>query len=558
MNKAPNEEFSGPMLVQRLVDLVRCEQVEIEQEALSWIGRNSQNIYAHAILQALKHVLLQEGNSIVEERVFRLVCLLYPQKACSYLNFLKEEVEFVQLQNLLELHSLISIITTRDKAKVALVSRLINGNPLRKELLILSLLKLYDDSFISVHDSAFELGQKYLLVFEMLQSIDVTGFFLQIFSQSFKEYFIEKDGAMQVIVEQILLSQPETALLYENASVESTICEPEWRPDPIEAEHVKILNSYKFGDVFSIFVNLYEGKMQFIEHFDEYFAQKLIDLMVASKGFAEESRQVQVILRKMNKRFGIDLMHKANVMLNDLKESVQTLRAKHCLIISGLYWPEVKPQFSEAICKKIQASGLFPAIDGIKATFFQANPQKSLHFQWTMGVVSFKADGRQFKAAPLDVFLLQEISNHSGISFSQLLQLNPMEKEIMLQSLVNLNQLGLLRICSDDLIFAEFNSNTPLSKSELNDIFFPNATKPASESELSLSKLKFYSGYVNGILTNIGSMTLERLFGVLQRFLQGPAKFLGTIEDLKLLMQHLQEEGAVKELNGEYSVCRKH
>ncbi len=128
-----------------------------------------------------------------------------------------EDVEFVQLQSLLQLNSLVSIGKTRDKAKVALVARLIKGNPLRKELLILSLLQLYDGSFISVHDSAFELGQKYLLVFEMLQSFDATGFFLQIFSQSFKECFIQKHGAMQVIVEQNLLSQPETTQLYENA-----------------------------------------------------------------------------------------------------------------------------------------------------------------------------------------------------------------------------------------------------------------------------------------------------------------------------------------------------
>ena len=362
---------------------------------------------------------------------------------------------------------------------------------------------------------------------------------------------------MRVIVEQILLSQPESTQLFENASVESTICEPEWRPDPIEAEHVKILNSYKFGDVFSIFVNLYEGKMQFIGHFDEYFAQKLINLMAGSRGFAEESRLVQVILRRMNKRFGVDLMHKANVMLNDLKESVQTFRAKHCLVISGLYWPQVQPVFGDVICSRIEASGLFPSIAAIKATFAQANPQKALDFQWTMGLVDFEADGRAFKAAPLDIYVFKEIAENSGISFQQLLQVNPMEQEIMIQALMNLNQLALLRVTMDGLMFAEFNSNTPLTLEELKNIIFPNEGKAESESELTLSKLKFYSGYLNGILTNIGSMTLERLFGVLQRFLQGPAKFLGSVEDLKLLMEHLQEEGAVKELDGEYSVCKR-
>jgi len=43
--------------------------------------------------------------------------------------------------------------------------------------------------------------------------------------------------------------------------------------------------------------------MQFIGHFDEYFAQKLINLMAGSRGFAEKIRLVQVILRRMNKRF---------------------------------------------------------------------------------------------------------------------------------------------------------------------------------------------------------------------------------------------------------------
>jgi len=132
-----------------------------------------------------------------------------------------------------------------------------------------------------------------------------------------------------------------------------------------------------------------------------------------------------------------------------------------------------------------------------------------------------------------------------------------MEQETMIQALMNLNQLGLLRVTMDGLIFAEFNPNTPLTIEELKNIIFPNEDKAENESELTLSQLKFYSGYINGILTNSGSMTLERPFGVLQRFLQGPAKFLGTVEDLRLLMQHLQEEGAVKELDGEYSVCKK-
>ncbi len=47
--------------------------------------------------------------------------LLYPSRAGSYLLFLKEDVEFVQLQSLLQLNSLVSIGKTRDKVKVALV-----------------------------------------------------------------------------------------------------------------------------------------------------------------------------------------------------------------------------------------------------------------------------------------------------------------------------------------------------------------------------------------------------------------------------------------------------
>ena len=67
-----------------------------------------------------------------------------------------------------------------------------------------------------------------------------------------------------------------------------------------------------------------------------------------------------------------------------------------------------------------------------------------------------------------------------------------------------------------------------------------------ADSEQLLQTLKYYQGYITGFLSNVGPMSLSKLHGFLQKFIQGQMKFSYSVEELKLFMDSLIEDAIVK------------
>ena len=157
------------------------------------------------------------------------------QKLCYYKKYLIKECMDFYTTELISENSFIQILTSGSFKLVELKTLLI-GNACRKEKLICTLLTLYE-RYITEDLDASELAKKYLQVFHALKVVDETGFFLQIFSQKFKEIFIKKLNAIKVILDDILVytaklsSTPLEHLFFDNYQHSS------WQPDPIEAEY---------------------------------------------------------------------------------------------------------------------------------------------------------------------------------------------------------------------------------------------------------------------------------------------------------------------------------
>ena len=43
------------------------------------------------------------------------------------------------------------------------------------------------------------------------------------------------------------------------------------------------MTSYKYGDIFSIFINLYDNKMKFVERLEVFFANEIIEAFSLGK-----------------------------------------------------------------------------------------------------------------------------------------------------------------------------------------------------------------------------------------------------------------------------------
>lgn len=263
------------------------------------------NIFAHLIITNFKRFLLSNFVSIectVEDNInwykasplSSLLFALYcdsPLRFEYYNAYLIDSLELEYLTRLICNSSLVSIIKSINEVPsqniemlICQISKLIQTNPERKEMFILALFELYG-TFIEEEESANELAKKYVSIFQFLRKIENTGFFLQIFSQKFKSIFISKPNALKVVLYEILPQVRSTSTTTTSEILLGDDYDSIWMPDPIEAEYVKITKSFKYGDIFSIFVSLYENKNIFVEKFNLF----LSDEIISSLGSGQES-----------------------------------------------------------------------------------------------------------------------------------------------------------------------------------------------------------------------------------------------------------------------------
>ena len=210
-------------------------------------------------------------------------------------------------------------------------------------------------------------------------------------------------------------------------------------------------------------------------------------------------------------------------------------------------------------------------MEKIQHIFQKKNKRKRLYFDLRKGTVRFSLT---FDNATVTVekppiyFLILDFINQkasNGVTFVEILNdfLNDYitKEELLLILTYFLNLMVIFiaydtesrrdLICINDnygknqnmLIFTEEKVKAMLKLVDRKDVNIHDSQ--IESDDLLINRMKFYIPYIKSMLTNLGPITLERLYSVLQRFIQGASKFTNSIDQLDLFMKHLLKEGIV-------------
>lgn len=331
---------------------------------------------------------------------------------------------------------------------------------------------------------------------------------------------------------------------------------PNWTPDPVDAPI-----GYKNGlkeDAIESLVSIYETRDGFVKELQLLLSSRLLNV----KGFDVSMELARVEILKT--KFGEVSLQPCDIMLKDLADSkrvdtsVHDLIAglpMHVIIISHLFWPDLLGTPFRFAPRLVELQKSFEQAYG------RLKVDRRLRWIPQLGTVELEIE-LEDRVLSVEVTTLQA-------SVIELFE----EKETWtiggLAERLNLtNDLSLVRnglyFWSNHEVLKEIESgiwrlfenaeNFNASAAGTSRHVLEEPSKPADSSQGKMEKMRVFSAFIVGMLSNLGGLPLERIFVTLNTVM--PA-FKGTTRDeLGSLLEMMQREGTVTPMGDLWKIVK--
>lgn len=435
----------------------------------------------------------------------------------QYQRYIQNQLENAYFDRLLEAFDCCSL-------ELRQIEQLYHKSPERKERLIQRLFLFYSEPepFIGAKDQTTQvMAERFMSIFLRLRSIDSTGFFLQLFSLPFKRLFTERADCVPVMLR---------TMVQHFSFHEKEPGPAEWLPDSAEAEYVKIGDSFRSGDAFQVFVDLFGGKTEFAKKYEAY-------LFSATMGAMEEIPSLRKeLLRQfslLSQRLGEMSLQRPRVMLHDL----ELCNSSRLLVLSHEYWPLDGDQWSlrcpdaltRFLPKSLQSGNKVFALDLRFGCL-------SLQLEWEDG------EKAKVRCTPLYFCVLQVIGGQRWTWEALLKATGAPSEDALIECLRFWLREGAVSINQQKLIF-QGDNHTPISLDHREVAVALALDSLKDEPADEWAPERAYLPYIRSVLGNVGAMTASRLHSLLRRFVPATTKYVTTEERLLKYLQHLSSTG---------------
>ncbi|KAF7665690.1 hypothetical protein LDENG_00134030 [Lucifuga dentata] len=438
----------------------------------------------------------------------------------------------------------------------------------QRQQLLTSLKSAFESRLLhpGVHTS--DILTVYISAIKALRELDPSMVILQVACQPIRKYLRTREDTVRQIVAGLTgdsegccdlaseLSRGDPVTLEMQDSDEEGSDPEEWTPDPTDAVTEKTGSKRRSSDIISLLVSIYGSKEIFINEYRTVLADRLLHQL--NYNTAREIRNVELL----KLRFGESHMHYCEVMLKDmadsrrinsnireeeskLSEEEQPPLPLSSIILSSEFWPQLKEEKLELPAVVCQA------MEAYTHRYEKLKAMRTLSWKPHLGSVTLDVELKDrvltnFTVSPIHAAIILHFQDKSSWTLEELSGKLGVPKELVHRKLALWQQQGVLREEAGGRYYVV---ETGSSKEKMErgvmliDSDEEGDSNTTTQSEQREEKLQLFWAYIQAMLTNLDTMTLERIHTMLRMFVAtGPVVTEMDVNELEAFLQRKVRE----------------
>ncbi|CAL1587627.1 unnamed protein product [Knipowitschia caucasica] len=415
----------------------------------------------------------------------------------------------------------------------------------------------------------------YISAIKALRELDPSMVILQVACQPIRKYLRTREDTVRQIVAGLTgdaegctdlaseLSRGDPVTLEQQESDEETTDPEDWTPDPTDAVPDKSGSKRRSSDIISLLVSIYGSKDIFIDEYRTVLGGRLLQQL--NYNTAREIRNVELL----KLRFGESHMHYCEVMLKDMADSrringnvreeesrLNTEESRvnteeqpslplSAIILSSEFWPTLKEEKLELPPVVTQA------MEDYTHRYEKLKAMRTLSWKPHLGSVTLDVELEDrtisnLTVSPIHAAIILHFQDKSEWGLEELSQTLGAPRDLVHRKLALWQQQGVLREEAGGR-YCVMETGSSREKQDrgvmLIDSDEERDSNTTTQSEQREEKLQLFWVYIQAMLTNLDTMTLERIHSMLRMFVAtGPVVTEMDVEELEAFLQRKVQE----------------
>ncbi|CAE5973394.1 unnamed protein product [Arabidopsis arenosa] len=446
--------------------------------------------------------------------------------------------------------------------------------------------------------STNDILHQYVSTIKALRAIDPAGVFLEAVGEPIRDYLRGRKDTIKCIVTMLTdgsggnangSGNPGDSLLEELMRDEENqenvgfdddfhtddkqawLNASRWEPDPVEADPLKGSLSQRKVDILGMLVDIIGSKEQLVNEYRVMLAEKLLNK--TDYDIDTEIRTVELL--KIH--FGEASMQRCEIMLNDLidskrvntniKKASQTgseLRENELsvdtltsTILSTNFWPPIQDEPLEL------PGPIDKLLSDYANRYHEIKTPRKLLWKKNLGTVKlelqFEDRALQFTVSPTHAAIIMQFQEKKSWTYKDLSAVIGIPIDALNRRVNFWISKGVLREStganSNSNVLTLVESITDSGKNEGEELLTgeeESETSIASVEDQLRKEMTIYEKFIMGMLTNFGSMALERIHNTLKMFCVADPSYDKSLQQLQSFLSGLVSEEKLEFRDGMY------
>ncbi|XP_030391697.1 anaphase-promoting complex subunit 2 [Gopherus evgoodei] len=401
----------------------------------------------------------------------------------------------------------------------------------------------------------------YISAIKALRELDPSMVILEVACEPIRKYLRTREDTVRQIVAGLTgdaegsgdlaneLSKADPVTLENGQESDDDISEPEdWLPDPVDADPGKLSSKRRSSDIISLLVSIYGSKDLFINEYRTLLADRLLHQF----NYSAEREIRNVELLKL--RFGEAQMHYCEVMLKDMADSRRintNIRDEEeklpeeerppfslvAVILSSEFWPPLKEEKLE-LPEQIKE-----AMEAYSKKYEKLKAMRTLNWKHHLGLVNLDVELTDrtvsLSVSPVHAAIILHFQSKSTWTLAELSEVLKVPVTSLRRKMTLWLQQGILREDPQGTFTViEEEQKDQVEKVVLIDSDEEGDSAMASQADQKEEELQLFWTYIQAMLTNLESLSLERIHSMLKMFVMtGPVVTEIDIQELQGFLQ---------------------